>query len=331
MYGVDAFRYPIATFCSTIADRVRVANLSSMPYFDDNQFELVFSTEVLEHISTPQVGPTIRELARIGSVNDFNFNFVTHSFSTLGKRFFITIGMEPDSEDKPGAKLKYHETVRDRSWWLAQFEEAGLVIDDDAVQKFMQNKDRLKNATKTASSSSSSSALEQDGFCHECFWRNDPEFPTLFLLRKTNDFAMQALIMGKGPSARRLTHRNDCLAHEHNELRITPSLVTVCSMFVVAINSALHLVDYADLFVANDYENLFERIDAQTIVRRARSVLLPTIVNKRRGDEIVDSRLVLLRLRKLGYRGPVYLYHIVRNFGGKAIIKRRRQLIGDSE
>jgi hypothetical protein len=87
--------------------------------------------------------------------------------------------------------------------------------------------------------------------------------------------------------------------------------ITVCSrVFVAAINSALNLVDYADLLVANDIENLLTRVDGKMLVARARAILIPSFVHKAHRAAI-SAHDVIDHLRNvLQYTNPIYIYHL---------------------
>lgn len=307
VFGIDTFRADSHHHCADLEDQVRVvANLSSMPLFDYDQFDLIFSSEVLDRLPRNELNATIRELVRIG------------------RQFFITIGT-PTTSSSPTTTTTSNFN---RDEWLNLFREHGLTIDTDATRKFLLNKNRLKHIKNRSAR----------GFCHECFWATNnnrssaDEVPSyLFLLtKKPNELQpLKALVMAKGPSARRLVHRKDCLPFEHDVIRISATSVSVCSMFVVAINSALQLVDYADLFVANDVENIFERLAPSMIVERTRNILIPSFLHRHQGNEVYDARRAIVRLREIGYRGPIYLYQLARNYGGQAILARRRQLAGN--
>jgi SAM-dependent methyltransferase len=124
--GVEIFAYPVEHFCTDLRSVVRVSPLHTLPFFRDDEFDVVFSTEVLEHVPEDKIDDTIRELARVG------------------RRFFITVGLSPDSEDHEGASLKFHATVRSSQWWSDKFSQFGLVRDELLWLLFMTHKDEVK-------------------------------------------------------------------------------------------------------------------------------------------------------------------------------------------
>jgi SAM-dependent methyltransferase len=75
--------------------------------FEDNSFDLVFSSEVLEHVKEEHTDAVIKELNRISS-----------------KYALLTINTQ--DPDQPG-----HINMHPRSWWLRIFEESSFKHDDE--------------------------------------------------------------------------------------------------------------------------------------------------------------------------------------------------------
>ena len=84
--------------------------------FRDRQFDLVYSTEVLEHIPEAQVDDVARELGRIA-----------------GKFLFFTISLRPSSQDN-----RFHCTLRPRSWWESKFVAHGFQVDRHIVSAYQR-------------------------------------------------------------------------------------------------------------------------------------------------------------------------------------------------
>jgi SAM-dependent methyltransferase len=78
-------------------------SLEKLP-FPDQSFDLVFSSEVLEHIPAERIPAVARELVRI-----------------CRTRLFLTISLRPSSQNNA-----YHVTLRPRDWWENQFIQAGV-------------------------------------------------------------------------------------------------------------------------------------------------------------------------------------------------------------
>lgn len=65
-YGTEMSRASLDLHCSDLVriGRVKQATLDSIP-FNNNQFDLVFSSEVLEHVPEHMVDAAVKELARV--------------------------------------------------------------------------------------------------------------------------------------------------------------------------------------------------------------------------------------------------------------------------
>lgn len=82
--------------------------------FADRQFDMVYSTEVLEHVPEEEVGPTVADLCRVAA-----------------KYLFLTISLRPSSDDN-----RYHCTLKSRGWWEAQFTAHGFLVDRPVVELY---------------------------------------------------------------------------------------------------------------------------------------------------------------------------------------------------
>uniref|UniRef100_A0A7R9XNI0 Methyltransferase type 11 domain-containing protein n=1 Tax=Polyblepharides amylifera TaxID=1486889 RepID=A0A7R9XNI0_9CHLO len=99
---------------------VKQGPLNRIPY-PDHAYDVVFTSEVLEHVPTNLVGKSIEELVRC-------------SRGVL----FATISLRPSALDKPGRPPKVHLTVRPREWWEGKFREAGCKRDEVAFKLFQK-------------------------------------------------------------------------------------------------------------------------------------------------------------------------------------------------
>ncbi len=100
---------------------VRQGSLTRLP-FTDGQFDLVFSSEVLEHIPEQDVPDVASELCRVAK-------------HTL----FMTISLRPSSNHNA-----YHPTLKPRTWWEQQFIQQGFAVDRATVDRFQR---RMSGAT----------------------------------------------------------------------------------------------------------------------------------------------------------------------------------------
>jgi ubiquinone/menaquinone biosynthesis C-methylase UbiE len=99
------------------------SSLESLP-FGDNAFDVVFSSEVLEHIPEEKIPIVIDELYR-----------VTKS------HFFGTISLRPSSNNN-----RYHVTLRERDWWESRLINAGFRIERDLISRYQRRCDGMTNA-----------------------------------------------------------------------------------------------------------------------------------------------------------------------------------------
>jgi SAM-dependent methyltransferase len=84
--------------------------------FADRQFDMVYSTEVLEHVPEMDVPDVTRELCRLAD-----------------KYLFLTISLRPSSDDN-----RYHCTLKPREWWEGKFTGHGFEIDRDVIKCFQR-------------------------------------------------------------------------------------------------------------------------------------------------------------------------------------------------
>ena len=91
---------------------VSQGSLKKLPY-SNNSFDVIFSSEVLEHIHKEDITKVVDEFFRVSK-----------------KYVFLTISLRPSSNFN-----KYHVTLKDRSWWENKFLQAGFVKDDTLLKK----------------------------------------------------------------------------------------------------------------------------------------------------------------------------------------------------
>mmetsp|Transcript_47598 Transcript_47598/g.90846 ORF Transcript_47598/g.90846 Transcript_47598/m.90846 type:complete len:427 (-) Transcript_47598:263-1543(-) len=111
-YGTEMSRASLDLHCSDLVriGRVKQATLDSIP-FNNNQFDLVFSSEVLEHVPEHMVDAAVKELARV----------------SRGK-LFLTISLRRSKMDPPSPEVAtVHVTVKTRAWWDSKFAQQGCV------------------------------------------------------------------------------------------------------------------------------------------------------------------------------------------------------------
>ena len=87
--------------------------------FKDKHFDVIFSTDVLEHVPEADVKKSIAELVRV----------------SLTGVFFMTISLRLSNYDLGKPVPISHVTVHGRSWWEALFKEHGCVRNEELLSK----------------------------------------------------------------------------------------------------------------------------------------------------------------------------------------------------
>ena len=96
---------------------VKQGSLTSIPY-PSKKFDLVFSSEVLEHIPEVDIPKVVRELCRVSKGDLFLSISLRRS------------GLDPLPPEPPNV----HVTVKPREWWEEQFNtHAGCTVDKAAL------------------------------------------------------------------------------------------------------------------------------------------------------------------------------------------------------
>ena len=106
--GCDISKYVVDHPIQELRDKkVLFPALASALPFSDNSFDLVFCTDVMEHIPEKEVLYSLREMKRVTQ-----------------RYLFFTICLHPSTHRNV---VEYHATVFARLWWEDRFAEAGLV------------------------------------------------------------------------------------------------------------------------------------------------------------------------------------------------------------
>ena len=91
-----------------------------MPY-QDNSFDFVLCSEVMEHIDEPNTLSTLKEILRVGS-----------------DKFLFTIALTPE-KIPVGGLVQSHINLHDPSWWVLKLEEAGFMVAGGATSEEQEN------------------------------------------------------------------------------------------------------------------------------------------------------------------------------------------------
>jgi SAM-dependent methyltransferase len=115
--GVELSDWIVRTECPDLWQDgvVQIGSLEDLPY-RDNSFDLVFSSDVLEHIPEESIPRVVSELVRVSR-----------------RDLFMSISLRPSSMNN-----KYHVTLRPREWWERQFTDCGVTVCRERVNRFQK-------------------------------------------------------------------------------------------------------------------------------------------------------------------------------------------------
>ena len=91
-------------------------HLGDTTQFASRRFDMVYSTEVFEHIPEDQVDAVADDLCRIAD-----------------KYLFMTISLRPSSDNN-----RYHCTLKSRAWWESKFVRNGFLVDRPVIDCFQR-------------------------------------------------------------------------------------------------------------------------------------------------------------------------------------------------
>jgi SAM-dependent methyltransferase len=92
-----------------VLDYCTVCSAAKLPY-QDNEFDFIVCSEVMEHIPEDSILPSLKEIFRIGS-----------------DKYLFTIALKPEGIPI-GGYIQTHITLKSPEWWFQRFEEAGYKI-----------------------------------------------------------------------------------------------------------------------------------------------------------------------------------------------------------
>ncbi|WP_167342350.1 class I SAM-dependent methyltransferase [Nonlabens sp. SY33080] len=145
-------------------NKVQQGSLSQLP-FDDNSFDVVFSSEVLEHIPEKDIKKTISELIRVSR------NYL-----------FLTISLRPSSNFN-----KYHVTLKPRKWWEEMFLSMGCEKDHTLVNKLQKKGNDLSLKEVLMEGPTKSHIKEMEWFIEQNSYSLNSEIEPWFFIFKKNE------------------------------------------------------------------------------------------------------------------------------------------------
>ena len=112
--GIEVCDYLLRTTLRTyvVASLVKKGRIQEIPH-PESSFDLVYCTEVMEHIPECDIHQSISELVRVSK------KYILLTISTQPARCF--------------PELKLHETVKKREWWDEQFNQFRIKLIDEPV------------------------------------------------------------------------------------------------------------------------------------------------------------------------------------------------------
>jgi SAM-dependent methyltransferase len=155
-YGFDISEYAVNSAPANAKKYVCQASIDSIP-FPDKYFDLVVSTDVMEHLTLPQAEAAIREIQRVSS------RFVYTN---------ICLDLEPGlAEDSCRSYTnddKSHITVAPRGFWNRRFREQGFIIREDLEERIRATDiwKKVKWEIFVLQQEGSSERVEWDGLGH---------------------------------------------------------------------------------------------------------------------------------------------------------------------
>jgi SAM-dependent methyltransferase len=165
--GIELSHRAVQDNCPDLLEQGRVLNgsLTDLP-FQDGQFDLVFSSEVLEHLTEQEAGLAAKEMVRV-----------------CKKHLFMTISLRPSQHNNA-----YHITIKPRSWWEDLFCSQGCVVLRDVVDRCQVTQPNASNRQIVEAGPAKALIDEMDWF----FKENAVDFkgelePWFFAFEKSNE------------------------------------------------------------------------------------------------------------------------------------------------
>lgn len=120
-YGIELSRAALEKECPDLLSKnyVEAGILTNLPY-EDNSFDLVMSSDVLEHIDPAEADAVVKELVRVSR-----------------RHLFLSISLKNNGAPRGEAE---HTLLRPRVWWHKLFQKHGAVVNEEFLWA-MQEKD----------------------------------------------------------------------------------------------------------------------------------------------------------------------------------------------
>jgi SAM-dependent methyltransferase len=135
VHGIEYSEWVVSNFCGDFVEEPRRIQTGPIHLlaFDPKVYDLVLCTDVLEHIPFRDIENTLSKISMLVKP---------------GGNAFLVIASDPSKHENHPERsaasaelkesgLKIHETVKPRSWWLAQLSKYGLHEDKEAMSAFL--------------------------------------------------------------------------------------------------------------------------------------------------------------------------------------------------
>lgn len=156
-YGIEQSESALQQNCPDLVENgyVEVGVLTSLPY-EDRSFDLVFSSDVLEHLLPEEADRVVSELTRVAR-----------------RDIFLSISLKPHTKTAASNDTEAfrHTLLRPRDWWTALFEKHGARV-NKSVLSAVQETYKPKISHLQAYDCKQTGYLEEGGLYDVCVLNN---------------------------------------------------------------------------------------------------------------------------------------------------------------
>jgi len=133
-WGIELSEAVLKSECPDLLEKkvVEAGVLTNLPYAS-NSFDLVFSSDVLEHIHEDEADKVVSELVRVSR-----------------RHLFLSISLKPHTKASADndAEANRHTMLRPRSWWEAKFAQYGAEVNREMLWAMQEKSTRFTAAEK---------------------------------------------------------------------------------------------------------------------------------------------------------------------------------------
>jgi cyclopropane fatty-acyl-phospholipid synthase-like methyltransferase len=143
-YGVDVSEYAAKNCVSAMQGRIKVADITTSPELlgFPKQFDVVMSTDLMEHIYSDQIDDTFEWMKSRLKTNGYMFLLIAVA-SHKGEEFIHERGKEVPL-DREAQAISGHIAVRLPNYWVKFFRTHEMTIRYDLMWKFQAERDHIE-------------------------------------------------------------------------------------------------------------------------------------------------------------------------------------------